>query len=388
MRTPPGSRIVPANPNRAALYQLDVRRWSWETESGNRTPPVVQLFLPALGSTASVFEGHRGEAFVTRVATLACSACTSDDVVLDIGASEGFYAMVAAAHGCGAIAFDLLAGCARMFEAARATGAAQLNSTAFAAERVQYIRRPLGSGDALNLPVEELLDGCGTMAASYRLNMSMSRSVSPIDSDGIRALMAPWSSISFVKIDVEGAELVALASLRLVLRSVQHLVIELTPDLWRKFGSNLSHGIPIVANLLGKGGFGAARTSTGCSFHRPQDLYRYLQRDCRGTRWTGSCGWGSRIFYREGQIDIWFARDPALFKRANPLITGFLGKGSSVLYPDDPHGKNLTCPEPGARYLRPKHRSVADAEAARLEKCERVCGGFTHNDSQLSHDSR
>jgi hypothetical protein len=57
-------------------------------------------------------------------------------------------------------------------------------------------------------------------------------------------------------------------------------------------------------------------------------------------------------------------------------------------YLDDPHGKNLTCPEPGARYLMPKNQSVADAEAARLAKCERVCGGFMDNELQLSHDSR
>jgi len=365
------------------LFKLDVHRWSWE--SHNRTPPVVTLFLPALEQTKSLYAGKRGESFVTRVATLAYSACTneSDRVVLDVGASEGYYSMIAAAHGCGVFAFDLIRGCARMFEAARVASALNINSTAFAANRIRYLLRPLGSGG--RVPTEGD-SGCGTALISHMTHAKNvsdeannvrdedSLSVSPLGGDELRALLAPYRSVAFCKIDVEGAELVALVALLPVLPLVQHLVVEVTPNLWLKYNhTSYTHGFGILAGLLDNDGFGAARTSTGCTFFRSKELFSHLRRDCRHDR---PCGWGNRVFYREGQIDIWFARDKALFLRASPRITGFLGRGAGAPYMDDPHGKNLTCPDPNSMYSRPRHhyRNVAEAEAARVDKCTHVCG--------------
>lgn len=350
------------------LSPVRVHRWSWTTEQ--QSP--MSFYLPNNKDVKIVSEGQRGEAFVKRVASLACSECTRDDVILDVGANEGFYAMLGAAHGCGVFAFDLQEGCAAPFESARAHNARVLDRIAFDATRVRFVSRPLGLGAPLMLPAAPGV--CGPMvrfkAGHAANNQTSTRRVVPLGGSALTSLIASYrpASVALVKVDVEGAELTVLDTLQPLLSAIQHLVVEVTPELWPGFGwRNRTQSFARLARLLSDrgGGFGAARTSTGCTFTRPAELQRHLSHRT----------WGRRMFYREGQIDIWFARDLDLFWRASSRITGFLGRGGERddRYPDDPH--NRTCPDQGARYMRPgRYHSAAHAEAERVKLCSHVCG--------------
>jgi len=345
------------------LTPVRERRWSW----GKKDVGEIKFYLPKNGALTVVKDGKRGEAFVKRVAALACSSCMRSDVALDIGANEGFYAMLAAAHGCGVFAFDLQQGCVQPFEAARSFNARVLNSSTFDRQRVRFITRPL-SEDTSGIMLPSAPGMCGHMA---RLPRQRTRTIMPLGGAALRTLLecSLYRSIVLAKVDVEGAELKVLDALAPVIPNVQHLVVEVTPGLWPSHGHySRGAGFAQIANLLsGRARFGAARTSTGCTFERDYELQRHL----RARHWSR---WG--VVYREGQIDIWFARDAMLLQRANARITGFLGRGdirSDARYPDDP--KNTTCPEPGAQYLRPrKYRSAAEAEEARVALCRFICG--------------
>ena len=350
------------------LVPIMERRWSWEAEQGN-----VQFYLPKNSDLNVMKDGKRGESFVKRVATLACSVCAESDVALDVGANEGFYAMLAAAHGCSVYAFELQEGCAQPFEVARSHNANVLNSTVFAPHRVRFITRPL-STDTSALTQMSAPGVCGHMARLPIANKSTharavrtSRARTAIGRAVVRALLAGYRSIALVKVDVEGAELKVLDALFPVLSSIQHLIVEVTPSIWHKSGvTGQKDGFVRIAALLsGKARFGAARTSTGCTFERASQLQQHLSRRT----------WSHNVFlYREAQIDIWFARDAALLHQASKRITGYLGRSNSeALYPDEE--KNLTCPDPGAKYLHPhKYSSATDAEKARVVICRQVCG--------------
>jgi len=182
----------------------------------------------------------------------ACSADAAGQrpVVLDIGANEGFFGLLATAWGCRAVFFEPQPGCQKMIRAAFARNS-------FSPSTARLVPHPVAEPPAVinvSADVQLCLGGWPFHSSVKRTSSSLERpprelarffesdrtfNVTSVDlSDRVLfdpdAIETAGREIMLAKVDVEGGELSVLRAMLPLLRRrrVRHLVVELTPGWW------------------------------------------------------------------------------------------------------------------------------------------------------------
>ena len=307
-----------------------VPRWSWPGE----TPANTTFYVARSRGLRFVQTDARGEGFVKDVFRLMASGCATEaspSPVVDVGANTGYYSMLAAALGCPVIAVEPQPGCRPSFDAALARNGQWSG-------RVRFVPQPLSSRQAL---IEVPTRGCavtnqakvevGGASAPGRAARRAARSgpaerprrrgggggggggVTLIPTVSMQEVLQGGDGsggsarVRLVKIDTEGAEVVVLRSVLPVLARVDNLVVETSVGWWqRRYNVSRDEGAQLYASLLEVHGFPLARVSTGRLLESGEQVRSYIQNAPRDGYW--------------GQVDIWFARDAALLRRASPLM--------------------------------------------------------------------
>ena len=113
--------------------------------------------------------------------------------------------------------------------------------------------------------------------------------------------------VRLCKIDTEGAEVRVLSSVLPVLPRIDNLVVETSVGWWlRRYNITRDEGAELYASLLEQHGFTMARVSTARLIESGAQMRAYIKAFPKDGYW--------------GQVDMWFARDASLLKRASPLM--------------------------------------------------------------------
>eukprot|EP00316_Scyphosphaera_apsteinii_P017584 CAMPEP_0119306144 /NCGR_PEP_ID=MMETSP1333-20130426/6965_1 /TAXON_ID=418940 /ORGANISM="Scyphosphaera apsteinii, Strain RCC1455" /LENGTH=199 /DNA_ID=CAMNT_0007309377 /DNA_START=220 /DNA_END=816 /DNA_ORIENTATION=+ len=171
------------------------------------------------------------------VLSSACTNSTDDSTVIDSGANEGSWSLVAAAYGCRVIAVDPQPMCARLLQKAVAAPA-----NVWLGGRLQVVNALLGTR---RLNISFPVDGChgvrqvlpnGKLSQAYhgfRLTRASNKRVR-VGSMSVDELLPPGGRVAFWHLDVEGAELDVLASAAtlFVQRRIERVMLEVIPSFW------------------------------------------------------------------------------------------------------------------------------------------------------------
>ena len=250
-------------------------------------------FYPPVGAAQSsdfILQGKRGEDFVMNIIRLAAGSCVRrSGLFIDVGANEGFYTMLAAAHGCRVLAFEPQPGCAetlaetwrRNERAERECIIDSLDSLeevegVFASKNLQLIRAPLS--DATE-PLMIRERGCSTMAMATQPSP---RGVRPVGAADITAMLPDDVPILLAKVDTEGAELGVMRALAPVLQRIENLVVEVTPGWWRAYNHSWHQ---VGRNECIPAGRTVISRYLSCS-HRTFSLWLYFARRTEYARLT------------------------------------------------------------------------------------------------------
>lgn len=229
-----------------------------------------QLLLPRAASvmtTLRFLAAHepymvRGFAEILREV---CAAPGGAGTFVDSGSNEGFFSLLAASHGCRAVAIDPQPRCVEMLRAAAArNGGAVVRNlevyNALLAASPTSSLLPLDTcfGDAQLPPngnlVSSVTPHVGRVMQKQYQRAEAAQLKKPrvnVSSIALDALVA--GDVQLWHIDVEGAELPVLRSAARLLqqRHVQRVVLEVIPSAWAKFGvPDLERGLAELAHTF------------------------------------------------------------------------------------------------------------------------------------------
>ena len=233
-----------------SFFALDqVLNSSWPWPKG-----VSRVFMPdsALVRTAVKRTCTTELTTLLRFVSLFSAICPQGGVFVDSGANEGAWSLIAAAHGCRAVAIEPQPFCAKIIHAsAKRSGFARsvdLHTKTFSDDK--EAKRPCVPND--------ICKGTATYAGGRVTDIRNSSFVAPTDEctlipfvaldDLFESSSAP-NAIDLWHLDVEGSELVALRSARRLLREgrIKRLMIEV--DSKQRWRLNLKRKITIDETL-------------------------------------------------------------------------------------------------------------------------------------------
>ena len=286
---PPPERL---RSNNVPFRSHTVVRWN-----SNAT---VRLYIVDDWSAEWVLKESHSEGMVNRVFRRLASDCVNrDKLIVDVGANSGYYSLVSAALGCQVVAFEPQPGCHK-----RLNAAIQIN---FFHEAMRYVPRPVGFQQGTILGVNPY--GC-----SGDFQLRPKSAAKPLREGHFTRLTTVQHALTdferfrrilLIKIDTEGAECMALRSLRPHVDRIDNLVVETTPWRWSAL-SNMSRAevADVYASLLHRHRFvlAYARTALGRTrwIDDADDMRAYIGEEIPGDYW--------------GIADIWFGRDPGLMR--------------------------------------------------------------------------
>ena len=290
------------------LESHDVVPWHWP-DSGTHQKPPARLFVVSGESLEWVLKQSRGEAMVTFVVRLLSSQCKSSsrgDIMIDIGANEGYYGLLSASLGCRVLAFEPQPGCRAKIDAAIAFNRF--------AHSMRVVGQPVAPAPSKTLWLPSRgcrMMGIPTDMRGSQVQRSRFTSVHTVTLDegiggkGAQVIGALSNArISLVKVDTEGAELSVLQSMLVpTLGRIDNIVVETSPGWWtERFNQSRAEGAVLYASLLSEHGFALAYTSGGRWIRSSRHMHAYIM------------GFGKSGYW--SQEDIWLGRDAQLMVRA------------------------------------------------------------------------
>ena len=177
-----------------------------------------------------------------------CQQGGAATTVLDIGAHEGFYGLLAAAWGCRTYFFEPQPACVT-------TIAAAILVNGFRDARL--VPRPFGPPE-LNITVSPSTHCAGQYPRRvgerehHPMFLDRRKDTRTVHAVGLREVLGDLDApILLAKVDVEGGELGVLQAMmpQLCAGKVLNLVFELTPAWWAQLGESKEHGAEIGAQL-------------------------------------------------------------------------------------------------------------------------------------------
>ena len=183
-------------------------------------------------------------------------------VLVDSGANEGMWSILAGAHGgCSVLAIEPQPSCVRLVNSSLLKNAAHLDG------RVSLLPRLLSpTPQVLEMSVLSECDGGGTFTREGMINsvgkfIPMSPGVErklqkvPVPStrlDEVSVLQGKHKIIELWHLDVEGAELLALRSAERLFaeRRIRRVMVEVTTSKWRSFGIEEQAGLAELQHIF------------------------------------------------------------------------------------------------------------------------------------------
>jgi FkbM family methyltransferase len=185
--------------------------------------------------------------------------CGKDSLMLDMGANDGFYALLGSAYGCAVKTVEPQRACVDRLNFARI----QNNFT-----RMHIFNNVVASHPVeVDVPVttcsgEAHYDTSGkgqgfmeSFANAGKFEAKQTTKICSISVD--EDLVEKGGKVFLWHIDVEGAEVDVIRSGRRLLeeKRVQHLIIENNPGRWPIFGVSAREGVELIASLMQKSDF-------------------------------------------------------------------------------------------------------------------------------------
>jgi len=221
---------------------------------------------------------------------------TEPCVVLDMGANDGYYAVMAGAYGCQVVSVEPQVLC---FD--RLSFAIGFNGL----DRLIDLRHGAVSTKpgTLSVPVAETCNG------RFQTTGKVTGKTSQVPFYAADALAA-GRKVYIWHVDVEGAEVDVLLSGAGILQSglVENLIIELAPQRWPTFGVEVGKGANALAAVISAG---------------------YHCRDLADLSYVGTYADVTQNLLNNKYMEVWCWKDPAL--QANTPIP--------KLFPCSPHGQ-------------------------------------------------
>ena len=220
-------------------------------------------------------------------------------VVLDMGANDGYYALLAAAYGCRVVSIEPQTLCYdRLSFAVGFNGLDDL---------VDLRHGAVGtSPGSLSIPVAETCNGRFQTAGGNINGETVQVPFYAADS------LAAGREVYIWHVDVEGAEVDVLLSGSRILESgmVENLIIELAPQRWGKFGVSITDGAASLASVISD---------------------NYLCRDLADLSYVGSYADVTRNLLNSKYMEVWCWKDSTL--ASDTVIP--------KVFPCSPHGEGM-----------------------------------------------
>jgi FkbM family methyltransferase len=173
--------------------------------------------------------------------TIGCTSHRGDGLVLDVGANEGFYALLASAYGCRALSFEPQPRCVAWI------------SWAVAMNRFKHpvkVVNQVVSKDPLSFQVPvNTCSGMQNYGTSDPPNPGDLTTVSSVSLDQV--INENDADVLVLHMDVEGAEINVLESgmQHIRTRRVKNIIFEMNPSRWAKYGHSIAYGLSVLETL-------------------------------------------------------------------------------------------------------------------------------------------
>ena len=263
-------------------------------------------------------------------------------LMMDMGANDGFYALLAAAYGCRVKSMEPQASCVRRFRAAIA------NNTVPGGVELLHAAVGPGAGKMLTVSANDREPCRGNFRATPKRKHNRNKwgertPAMQVPFVQIDAL-AGTDQIDIWHIDTEGAELPVLRSGIDALRSrrVRNLILEVVPKRWKEYGVDRIAGLLELRRMLDAAGLRCVALGMGgVGGEKTKHVYvtRLVEKTHHAWRHGDPRPAGVQLPRASSSFseshDFWCSRDLAFAE-----MRGVLLPAERRVFPCEPHGSN------------------------------------------------